>query len=59
MATVNENLYKIDTGILQKDACIVIVQTEWNQLVVDKLLEGCIKILKQYGITIYKVINVP
>jgi 6,7-dimethyl-8-ribityllumazine synthase len=59
MAIVNENLYKIDTGILQKDACIVIVQTEWNQPVVGKLLEGCIKILKQYGMTNYKVINVP
>jgi len=59
MAIVNENLYNIDAGILPKDACIIIVQTEWNQPVVSKLLEGCTKILQQYGMTNYKVITVP
>ena len=42
----------VDTaGIrLKKDACIVIVSTEWNAAVVDKLNEGCIKILKENNI---------
>lgn len=50
----------IDTaGIrLKKDACIVIVSTEWNAAVVDKLNEGCIKILKENNIAI-KQIKVP
>lgn len=59
MAIVNENLYNIDTGILQKDACIVIVHTQWNREIVSKLLDGCIKILKQFGMTNYKILEVP
>ncbi len=59
MAIVNENLYNIDTGILRKDACIVIVHTQWNPQIVNKLLEGCLKILDQYGMNNYKVIEVP
>jgi 6,7-dimethyl-8-ribityllumazine synthase len=59
MALVNENLYNIETGILQKDACIVIVHTEWNPEIVDKLLNGCIKILNQFGMNNYKIIEVP
>jgi 6,7-dimethyl-8-ribityllumazine synthase len=50
----------VDTaGIrLKKDACIVIVSTEWNAAVVDQLNEGCIKILKENNIAI-KQIKVP
>lgn len=59
MAIVNENLYNIDTGILQKDACIVIVHTQWNQEIVVKLLNGCVKTLQEFGMNNYKVINVP
>jgi 6,7-dimethyl-8-ribityllumazine synthase len=59
MAAVNENLYNFNAGILKKDACIVIVRTEWNAEIVDKLLQGCIKILKHYQMNNYKVINVP
>ena len=47
MAAVNENLYNFNTGILPKDACIVIVHTEWNADIVNKLLEGCVGILKK------------
>ena len=43
---------------LKKDACVVIVRTEWNAHVVDKLEEGCIKILKENNIAI-KLITVP
>jgi 6,7-dimethyl-8-ribityllumazine synthase len=59
MAIVNENLYNIDTGILSRDACIVIVHTQWNSQTVDKLLEGCTRILRQYEMSNYKVVSVP
>ncbi len=59
MASVNENLYNFNAGILSKDACIVIVHTEWNAEIVNKLLEGCIKILQQYGMNNYKIVTVP
>jgi 6,7-dimethyl-8-ribityllumazine synthase len=59
MATVNENLYNFNAGILSKDACIVIVHTEWNAVIVDKLLDGCLRILQQYGMKNHKVITVP
>ena len=59
MATVNEDLYNIDTGILPKDACIVIVHTQWNPGIVNKLLDGCLRILEQHGMTNYKVVSVP
>ncbi len=59
MAAVNENLYNFNPGILSKDACIVIVHTEWNADIVSKLLEGCIRMLKSYDMKNYKVITVP
>lgn len=59
MAAVNENLYNFNPGILSKDACIVIVHTEWNADIVDKLLEGCIRMLKSYDMNNYKVLTVP
>lgn len=59
MATTENNLFNIDTGILQKDAFIIIVRTEWNAAIVDKLEEGCIKILEQYSMRNYKILNVP
>lgn len=59
MAAVNENLYNFNPGILSKDACIVIVHTEWNAEIVDKLLDGCVKMLRHFGMNNYKVITVP
>ena len=59
MATVNDDLYNINAGILQKDACIVIVHTQWNPVTVNKLLEGCIKILQQFEMRNYKIVSVP
>ncbi len=59
MAITDNTLFNIDTGILQKDAFIVIVRTEWNATIVDKLEQGCIRILEQYGMQNYKIINVP
>jgi len=59
MALVHENLYNIDAGILPKDACIVIVQTQWNPEIVGKLLGGCKEVLEQYEMNNYKIISVP
>ena len=45
MSTDSSNLYDT-TGIqFPKDACVVIVRTEWNAATVDKLEEGCKKVL--------------
>jgi 6,7-dimethyl-8-ribityllumazine synthase len=59
MAVSEDNLFNIDAGILQKDALIIIVRTSWNKLIVDKLEQGCINILEQYGMNNYKAITVP
>jgi 6,7-dimethyl-8-ribityllumazine synthase len=59
MALTDPTLFHNNTGILQKDACIIIVRTEWNATVVDKLEVGCLHILDKYEMTNYKVITVP
>jgi 6,7-dimethyl-8-ribityllumazine synthase len=59
MAVTDANLFNIDAGILQKDACIVIVRTEWNAAIVDKLEEGCLWVLRKYELNNYKIVTVP
>lgn len=59
MATQHEDLYNINAGILPKDAFIVIVHTQWNPAIVNKLLDGCLNALHHFGMTNYKVIKVP
>lgn len=46
----NSKLQDIDTGILNKDACIVLVKTEWNAAIVDQLERGCIAMLEKYSV---------
>jgi len=47
------------TGIpLPADACIVIIRTEWNAPIVDRLEEGCLKVLNDHKIG-YSIIVVP
>ncbi len=55
----NSKLLNIDTGILKKDACIVLVKTEWNAAIVDQLERGCIAILEKQGIKKVIVLTVP
>ncbi len=58
MSTDNSSLHNT-TGIqLPKDACVVIVRTEWNATTVDKLESGCIQILDQHKVH-HKTIIVP
>lgn len=55
----NSKLFENTTGTLPKGACVVIVRTEWNAAIIDKLEQGCFKILTQQGIEKIKIITVP
>jgi 6,7-dimethyl-8-ribityllumazine synthase len=55
----NSNLKDIFTGILPKDACMVIVRTEWNAAIVDELEKGCRKALMGNGCTTITTVVVP
>jgi 6,7-dimethyl-8-ribityllumazine synthase len=46
----NSKLFTDDTGILKKDACVVLVKTEWNATIVDELENGCRKALLKLGV---------
>ena len=56
---IDSKLYDTTTGILIKNACIVIIRTEWNSATIDKLEAGCKKILAQQEIGNVKSITVP
>lgn len=55
----NSKLLNTEAGIPQKDACVVIVRTEWNAQVVDELEKGCLKKLQESGLTNTIVVTVP
>jgi 6,7-dimethyl-8-ribityllumazine synthase len=55
----NSKLKHIDTGILNKDACIVLVKTEWNAAIVDQLERGCIAELEKHSVKKIVVVTVP
>lgn len=55
----NSNLFDIDTGILKKDACVVLVKTEWNAAIADQLERGCIAQLEKSGVKEIIVLTVP
>jgi 6,7-dimethyl-8-ribityllumazine synthase len=55
----NSKLLHIDTGILNKDACIVLVKTEWNTVIVDELEKGCISELQKHDVKKIISITVP
>jgi 6,7-dimethyl-8-ribityllumazine synthase len=59
MAEVSDSklLQHTMTGI-PRDACIVIVRTEWNSAIVDALEAGCRKILENAGVSC-RVLTVP
>ncbi len=59
MASQGQNLNLINTGILPKDACIVIVHTQWNPDIVNRLVEGCVAVLKENHFKNYKLFQVP
>lgn len=53
------NLFKIKTGILNKDACIILVKTEWNAAIVDELERGCITELEKHKVKKVITLTVP
>jgi 6,7-dimethyl-8-ribityllumazine synthase len=55
----NSNLLHIDAGILNKDACIVLVRTEWNAAIVDELEKGCVSELQKHFVKKIIIITVP
>ena len=55
----NSKLLRIDTGILERNACIVIVRTEWNAAIVDELEHGCIQTLSLHGLKNIRSVTVP
>ncbi len=58
MATSSSEIINT-TGIrLAKDACVVIVRTDWNSDIVDILEKGCIDVLNKHKVH-YKLIHVP
>ncbi|WP_462220480.1 6,7-dimethyl-8-ribityllumazine synthase [Ferruginibacter sp.] len=58
MSTQSSNLYNTAGIQLKKDACVVIVRTEWNAATIDKLEEGCKKILDEYKVK-HMMVTVP
>lgn len=58
MADVS-NSKLFNTGILKKDACIVLVKTEWNAPIVDELEKGCKKKLESLKVKRVITITVP
>jgi len=55
----NSNLFTIDTGILKKDACIVLVKTEWNAAIVDELEKGCRQKLETFKVKKIITVTLP
>jgi 6,7-dimethyl-8-ribityllumazine synthase len=55
----NSNLFQTNAGILDTNACIVIVRTEWNAAIVDELENGCLKIFQEKGLADIRVVTVP
>ncbi len=58
MAISTDNLYSTAGILIPKDACVVIVRTEWNAESVDKLQEGCCKVLDENKVP-YKIVVIP
>lgn len=55
----NSKLLHTEAGILNKDACIVLVKTEWNAAIVDQLEIGCIAALEKSKAGKIIVLTVP
>ena len=55
----NSKLLNKNTGIPKKDACIVLVKTEWNAAIVDELENGCYEELLKMGVKKIITVTVP
>lgn len=59
MGDVTKSNLTKSAGILPKDACVILVKTEWNASIVDGLEMGCVHKLKEQGIEKIITITVP
>jgi 6,7-dimethyl-8-ribityllumazine synthase len=57
--TRESNLFDNSAGILKKDACIVLVKTEWNARIADEIEKGCREELEKLQVKDLVVITVP
>lgn len=57
--SAKSSLMNNHTGILSKDACVVLVKTEWNSAIVKELEAGAIRILKEQGVSAIVQLTVP
>lgn len=55
----NSKLLSGNTGILKKDACVVLVKTEWNAAIADQLERGAIAVLEKQKRVKTIVLTVP
>ena len=55
----NSKLLNIDAGIPKKNACVVLVKTEWNAAIVDELEKGCREKLEELKVKKIIIIIVP
>jgi len=55
----NSKLLNTDAGIPKKNACIVLVKTEWNATIVDELEKGCREKLETGRVKKIITITVP
>jgi 6,7-dimethyl-8-ribityllumazine synthase len=59
MADVNKSNLNSLTGILRKNAFVVLVKTEWNADIVDELERGSIHKLKELAVKKIMTVSVP
>ena len=52
-------LLDIPAGIPKKNACVVLVKTEWNAVIVDELAKGCRQKLQELKVKKIITITVP
>lgn len=57
--STNYDKPQINLELIRQDSQIVIVHTQWNSVIVSKLLGGCVETLKEYGFLNYKIVKVP
>lgn len=55
----NSKLLNIDAGIPKKNACVVLVKTEWNAAIVDELEKGCKEKLQELKVKKIITVTVP
>lgn len=55
----NSNLLNTATGILKKNACIVLVKTEWNAAITNELENGCLRCFKTEKVKSLETLIVP